>query len=79
MGAFEALSQDAADAESVAETVYRAATDGEDRLRYVTGKDAEALLEVRMREDDAAFARHIRNVFGLDRIHSLSSKEGFEI
>lgn len=67
INAFDALSNDAADAESVAETIFRAATDGEDRLRYVTGKGAEALLEVRMKEDDAAFTRHIRNLFGLDR------------
>jgi NAD(P)-dependent dehydrogenase (short-subunit alcohol dehydrogenase family) len=65
--AFERFSKVAAGAEAVAETVYRAATDGDDRLRYVTGEDAEALLQVRMKEDDAAFTRHIRQSFALDR------------
>lgn len=67
IGAFETLGKDAADAQSVAETIYHAATDGDDRLRYVTGKDAEALLKMRRDEDDVAFARHIRKAFGLDR------------
>jgi len=67
MGAFEIFSKDASEAEAVAETIYRAATDDDDRLRYVTGKDAEALLKVRMEESDAGFTRHIRKSFGLDR------------
>ena len=67
MGAFESFGKDAAEAESVAETIYRAVTDGDNRLRYVTGKDAEALVKVRLEESDAGLTRHIRKLFGLDR------------
>lgn len=63
--AFAALGQGAADPESVAETVYLAATDGSDRLRYLSGKDAEALIALRERESEADFRRHMRGTFGL--------------
>lgn len=62
--AFAALGQGAADPESVAETVYLAATDGSDRLRYLSGKDAEALIALRERKSEADFRRHMRRTFG---------------
>jgi NAD(P)-dependent dehydrogenase (short-subunit alcohol dehydrogenase family) len=67
MHAFTVAGKDAANAEAVAETIYRVATDSDDRLRHVTGEDAEALLQVRVKQDDAALTRHIRQAFGLDR------------
>ena len=50
-----------ADPMDVAEVIYRAATDGTDQLRYVSGKDAEELLAKRRVEDESAFLREIRN------------------
>ena len=53
--------ENGADPMDVAEVIYRAATDGTDQLRYVSGKDAEEWLEKRRVEDDSAFLKNIRN------------------
>jgi NAD(P)-dependent dehydrogenase (short-subunit alcohol dehydrogenase family) len=53
--------ENGADPMDVAQVIYRAATDGTDQLRYVSGKDAEEWLEKRRVEDDAAFLKDIRN------------------
>lgn len=74
MGAFEALGKDAAEPRSVAETIYRAATDGESQLRYVTGNDADAILQARRREDDDTFTRRVRTLFGLE--HAADARSG---
>ena len=66
MAAFETLGKDAAEPQSVAETIYRAATDGTTQLRYVSGRDADDLLQSRKREDDETFTRRIRKLFGLE-------------
>ena len=61
----EAFSKDVmengADPMDVAQVIYRAATDGTDQLRYISGKDAEEWLEKRRVEDDAAFLKGMRN------------------
>lgn len=64
--AFAQLVKDAAEPKAVAETIYRAATDGTRQLRYVSGRDADDLLQLRKREDDNAFTRHVRKLFGLE-------------
>lgn len=49
--------------EQVAETVYEAATDGKDQLRYFAGKDAEMLYAQRLQLGDEAFRKQVFNVF----------------
>jgi NAD(P)-dependent dehydrogenase (short-subunit alcohol dehydrogenase family) len=66
MAAFEKFQQQAGDTASVAQTIYRAATDGEPELRYPSGKDAEQLLQSRKTEDDATFTERLRKLFDLD-------------
>lgn len=53
--------ENGSDPTEVAEVIYRAATDGTDRLRYISGKDAEELLARRSAKDDAAFLEEMRN------------------
>jgi len=53
--------ENGADPMEVAEVIYRAATDGTDQLRYVSGKDAEELIARRRVEDESAFLKGIRN------------------
>jgi NAD(P)-dependent dehydrogenase (short-subunit alcohol dehydrogenase family) len=49
----------------VADTIYRAVTDGTDQLRYEVGADAEALLAARRAADDGTFLAGMRAQFGL--------------
>jgi NAD(P)-dependent dehydrogenase (short-subunit alcohol dehydrogenase family) len=49
----------------VAETVYRAATDGTDRLRYTAGPYAAEILAARATADDATFIGGVRKQFGI--------------
>ncbi len=49
----------------VAQTIYEAATDGTDQLRYPATPDALALLEKRSKEDDATFITEFKKQFGL--------------
>lgn len=52
-------------AEEIAEVVYGAATDGEDRVPYIAGKDAVAFLEQRETAGAEGFRKGIRQmVFG---------------
>ncbi|MEV7393457.1 SDR family oxidoreductase [Streptomyces sp. NPDC091215] len=51
--------------EAVAETVYRAATDGTDQLRYPAGQAATELIAHRTATDDATFIGGIRTQFGI--------------
>ena len=50
---------------SMSETIYHAATDNTDQLRYVTGPDAEATLQQRKALDDTIFLQGIRAQFNL--------------
>lgn len=52
-----------AEPEDVARTIYDAATGGTGQLRYVSGKDADALLRRRGREDDDTFSAFMRAAF----------------
>ncbi|NEB62720.1 hypothetical protein G3I61_24115 [Streptomyces diastaticus] len=51
--------------EVVAETVYRAATDGTDQLRYPAGPYATELIAHRAATDDATFVEGVRKQFGV--------------
>ena len=52
--------------EEVAEVIWAAATDGTDRLRYVSGEGARTLLDQRYSaEQDEAFVAGLRAQFGL--------------
>jgi NAD(P)-dependent dehydrogenase (short-subunit alcohol dehydrogenase family) len=55
------VAENGADPMEVAEVIYRAATDGTDQLRYVSGRDAEELLARRRVEDESAFLKSVRN------------------
>jgi NAD(P)-dependent dehydrogenase (short-subunit alcohol dehydrogenase family) len=58
----KSLMKNGADPMEVAQVIYRAATDGTDHLRYVSGRDAEELLARRKVEDESAFLKDIRNL-----------------
>jgi len=53
-------------AEDVAETVYAAATDGRDKLRYPAGADSKMLAELRESLSEEAFIARMRIMFGGD-------------
>ena len=59
------MAENASPAELIAETIFTAATDGTDRLRYEAGADAEHLLASRRAADDATFLGGMRSQFGL--------------
>jgi short-subunit dehydrogenase len=69
VGAFAAASarMDSAgdDPVVVAETVYRAATDATDQLRYTAGPFAAEILAARAASDDATFIDGLRKQFGI--------------
>ena len=50
-------------AEQIAEVVYEAATDGKEQLRYVAGKDAQAMYAQRLQVGDEAFRKGIEQLF----------------
>lgn len=50
-------------AEQIAGVVYEAATDGEDKLRYVAGEDAKALYAQRLQLGDEAFRKQMEQMF----------------
>lgn len=49
----------------VAETIYKAATDGSNQLRYITGPDAEQIIAARKQMDDPEYLSLIRSQYGL--------------
>jgi len=51
--------------EAIAETVYQAATDETDRLRFEAGKDAVDMIAQRRATDDAEFYRGMKQQFGI--------------
>lgn len=63
--AFEPLASQAADASMVAEVIWQAAEDSSERLRYAAGTDAEQVLELRSKADDATVTGAIREMMGL--------------
>lgn len=50
----------------VAETIYKAATDGTDQLRYIAGPDAEQIIAARKQMDDPEYLQLIRSQYGLN-------------
>ena len=62
---FASFWEQAEDATGVAGVIYEAATDGTDQLRYISGKDAHAILAKRSAEDDAAYLSEIKNHLSL--------------
>jgi hypothetical protein len=53
------------DPNDVAKAIFQAATDGEERLRYLVGNDAVQMTEARKQMDDEAFKSMIKGVMGL--------------
>jgi len=51
--------------EQVADVIFNAVTDGSAQVRYISGADAEMLLNARANMDDAAYLQQIRQTFGL--------------
>jgi NAD(P)-dependent dehydrogenase (short-subunit alcohol dehydrogenase family) len=49
----------------VAETIYQAATDGSDQMRYIAGEDAEQIIAARKQMDDPEYLAMIKGQFGL--------------
>ncbi len=49
----------------VAETIWQAATDGSDQLRYIAGVDAEQIIAARKAMEDPEYLAMIRNNMGL--------------
>ncbi len=50
-------------AEQIAEVVYEAATDGQDKLRYVAGEDAKTLYAQRLQVGDEQFRKQMAQTF----------------
>jgi NAD(P)-dependent dehydrogenase (short-subunit alcohol dehydrogenase family) len=61
---FAAFSEDHfTPADQIAAVVYEAATDGNDKLRYVAGEDAKALYSQRLQSGDEAFRKQMEQTF----------------
>ncbi|GAA5022793.1 SDR family oxidoreductase [Streptomyces siamensis] len=65
LAAFSQLAVGGDEPEGIAETVYRAATDGSDQLRYPAGSSAADLIAHRAAADDASFIGGIKAQFGI--------------
>lgn len=63
--AYTYMSRNASEPEFVAEVIYKAATDGTDRLRYVAGYEAEKFLADLKASNDGALFQRIKGQFGL--------------
>ncbi len=55
----------AAETSDVAETIFTAATDDQDRLRYPSGNDARMFIDMRRQQDDETFARSLKRMFNM--------------
>lgn len=66
LSALGPMAENASVPELIAETIFCAATDGADRMRYEAGPDAEHLLASRRSAEDAAFIGGMRSQFGLE-------------
>lgn len=62
-GSFEHAMQSASTPEFIAETVFEAATDGKDQLKYIAGNDAIALYARREEIGQLATMREIKQLF----------------
>lgn len=62
--AFQTMSA-GSEAELVAETIFRAATDGSNQMRYVVGPDAEQVIAARKQMNDADYMAMMKSNMGL--------------
>ncbi len=60
---FESKNKESQNPEVVAETIFKAATDDKDRLRYVVGDDAEFLIAQRKKLNDLDFRKFLLCAF----------------
>jgi NAD(P)-dependent dehydrogenase (short-subunit alcohol dehydrogenase family) len=58
---------DWSDPELIAETVYQAATDGKDQLRYLAGEDAYKLDKLRTDLGNEGFRKHIHSLLNAEQ------------
>lgn len=65
MSALGPMAENASPPDLIAETIFDAANDKSDRLRYEAGADAEYILKSRRLTDDATFLSNVRSQFGL--------------
>jgi short-subunit dehydrogenase len=65
MSALGPMAENASPAELIADTIFGAASDSADRLRYEAGADAVHLLNARRQSDDTTFIDGMRSQFGL--------------
>lgn len=63
--AFGTFTENASDPVVVAEVIYKAATDGTDRLRYTAGDDAQVFMANRREQDDETFMAGVRAMIDL--------------
>ncbi|SDL93853.1 NADP-dependent 3-hydroxy acid dehydrogenase YdfG [Catalinimonas alkaloidigena] len=49
--------------EEVAETIFTAATDGSNRLRYLVGEDAQFYADIKLKNTEETFVQSIRDFF----------------
>ena len=61
----EGMGGEGSDPIIVAETIFKAATDRTDQLRYIAGEDAEQIIAARKQMDDQQYLAMIRGQFGL--------------
>lgn len=54
-----------AETSDVAETIFDAATDDGDRLRYPSGNDAKMFIDMRREQDDETFAQSLKRMFNM--------------
>lgn len=54
-----------AETADVAETIFEAATDDADRLRYPSGNDAKMFIDMRREQDDETFAQSLKRMFNM--------------
>jgi NAD(P)-dependent dehydrogenase (short-subunit alcohol dehydrogenase family) len=50
-------------AEDVAETIYLACTDESDRMRYVSGEDAQFYIDLKQKHNEEEFVKKVREAF----------------
>ncbi|MFZ0565774.1 MAG: SDR family oxidoreductase [Chlamydiales bacterium] len=63
---FKSMLEKGAEPILVAKTIYEAATDGTNRLRYPVGADAENLISKRKESNDEAFIAELKAMFGYE-------------
>lgn len=61
-----AASEQGSEPTMVAETIYKAATDGSDQMRYIAGSDAEQLIAARKQMDDADYMAMMKKQMGAE-------------